>query len=488
MFYHLLFKPEFIPRARQAAVVSKTRFYIPVSYTHLFAVAMTKASKTVSACFRKAGSQAWMVPVPENPETHLPAWDKLKAVYAKIYEMMGKNQILSASVVREGGAAAAVCRMCFGNQMGFQFAGDPDQKTLFAPLSGSLVLELKDDSDTTGLETLGASVLGTVCGEPVILIGSERLSLAALTEAWEKPLEKVFPTRAETKAYFCQVPLYSERNQKAPAVQSVSYTHLDVYKRQAMDGIYSFLNLLLPFEWAEFDFMKNALLAVLMITPLFGLTGTMIVNNKMSFFSDALGHSALTGIAIGVMMGIDNYLISMLGFALLFAVAISGVMSSQTSSSDTIIGVFSATGVALGVVLLSANGGFSKYSNYLIGDILAVSPDELLLLLFVLLGAAAFWAAAFNPLMLASLNPDLAASKGISVKRYQNLFMIVVAFIVTVSIKWVGILIINALLVLPAAAARNVSGGMRSYHGLSILFSLFSGVSGSVSYTHLSVF
>ena len=184
-----------------------------------FAVAMTKASKTVSACFRKAGSQAWMVPVPENPETHLPAWDKLKAVYAKIYELMGKDQILSASVVREGGAAAAVCRMCFGNQMGFQFAGDPDQKTLFAPLSGSLVLELKDDSDTTGLETLGASVLGAVCGEPVILIGSERLSLAALTEAWEKPLEKVFPTRAETKAYFCQVPLYSERNQKAPAVQ-----------------------------------------------------------------------------------------------------------------------------------------------------------------------------------------------------------------------------------------------------------------------------
>ena len=184
-----------------------------------FAVAMTKASKTVSACFRKAGSQAWMVPVPENPETHLPAWDKLKAVYAKIYEMMGKDQILSASVVREGGAAAAVCRMCFGNQMGFQFAGDPDQKVLFAPLSGSLVLELKDNSDTTGLETLGASVLGAVCGEPVILIGSERLSLAALTEAWEKPLEKVFPTRAETKAYFCQVPLYSERNQKAPAVQ-----------------------------------------------------------------------------------------------------------------------------------------------------------------------------------------------------------------------------------------------------------------------------
>ena len=124
------------------------------------------------------------------------------------------------------------------------------------------------------------------------------------------------------------------------------------------------------------------------------------------------------------------------------------------------------------MVLLSANGGFSKYSNYLIGDILAVSPDELLLLLFVLLGAVSFWVFAFNPLMVSSLNPDLASSKGISVKLYQNLFMIVVAFIVTVSIKWVGILIINALLVLPAAAARNISGGMRSYHGLvdSIFF------------------
>ena len=247
-----------------------------------------------------------------------------------------------------------------------------------------------------------------------------------------------------------------------------------------MDAVYSFLNSVLPFEWAEFDFMKNALLAVLMITPLFGLTGTMVVNNKMSFFSDALGHSALTGIAVGVMMGIDNYLISMLGFALLFAAAISGIMSSNTSSSDTIIGVFSAVGVALGVVLLSANGGFAKYSNYLIGDILAVSPEELLLLLFVLIGALLFWIFAFNPLMIASLNPDLASSKGVPVKIYQNLFMVVVAFIVTVSIKWVGILIINALLVLPAAAARNVSGGMRSYHGLSVLFAMVSGITGLI--------
>ena len=226
--------------------------------------------------------------------------------------------------------------------------------------------------------------------------------------------------------------------------------------------------------------MVNALLAVLIITPLFGLTGTMIVNNKMSFFSDALGHSALTGIAIGVMLGIDNYLLSMLGFALLFALGISAIIESGTSSSDTIIGVFSSAGVALGIVLLSINGGFSKYSNYLIGDILSVQGGELLLLLFVLVLVAALWVFSFNRLMTASLNPDLAVSKKINVRLYKNLFVIAIAIIVTVSIKWVGILIINSLLVLPAAAARNIARSMRSYHGLSVLFSMASGLVGLI--------
>ena len=199
-----------------------------------------------------------------------------------------------------------------------------------------------------------------------------------------------------------------------------------------------------------------------MITPLFGLTGTMIVNNKMSFFSDALGHSALTGIAIGVMMGIDNYLISMLGFALLFAVAISGVMSSQTSSSDTIIGVFSATGVALGVVLLSANGGFSKYSNYLIGDILSITPREILLLAITLVIVILIWGIIYNRLLLLSINTDLAASRGVKTAVVENIFVVLVAVVVMLSIKWVGVLLINSLLILPAAAAATLRAALGS--------------------------
>lgn len=247
-----------------------------------------------------------------------------------------------------------------------------------------------------------------------------------------------------------------------------------------MTAIYSIIDTLLPFEWTEFGYMKNALLAILIITPLFGLVGTMIVNNKMSFFSDALGHSALTGIAIGVLMGIDNYIISMMGFALLFALCISAVMDSGNSSADTIIGVFSSTGLALGVVLLSASGGFAKYSGYLIGDILTVQPEEIALLAVIFIAVVLLWVLFFNRYMLTSINADLAASKGIKVRLMEKFFVVVVAVIVTVTIKWVGILIINSLLVLPAAAARNIAKSMRSYHFIAILISLFSGVSGLI--------
>lgn len=247
-----------------------------------------------------------------------------------------------------------------------------------------------------------------------------------------------------------------------------------------MEIIYSILESLLPFSWIEFTFMKNAFLAIIFIAPLFGLVGTMIVNNKMSFFSDALGHCALTGIAIGVMLGIGNYATSMLGFALIFALGISSIIDSGVSSSDTVIGVFSSAGIALGIVILSLRGGFSKYSGYLIGDILSITKNEIILLAFVLAATILIWFLSFNKLLLASLNTDMAKSKRINVKFYKNLFMILIAMIVTISLKWVGMLIINSLLVLPAASARNVVKTMKSYHVVSILFSMFSGITGLI--------
>ncbi len=247
-----------------------------------------------------------------------------------------------------------------------------------------------------------------------------------------------------------------------------------------MEVIYSIMETCLPFSWVEFTFMKNAFLAVLLIAPLFGLVGTMIVNNKMSFFSDAMGHCALTGIAIGIMLGVGNYAVSMLGFALLFALGISTIIESGISSSDTIIGVFSSAGIALGIVILSVNGGFSKYSGYLIGDILSITKKEIVALAVSLLIVIVIWVLSFNRLMIASLNSDMAKSKQINVKFYKNLFAVLIALIVTVSIKWVGMLIINSLLVLPAASAKNIVKSMRSYHIVSVIFSLISGITGLI--------
>ncbi len=240
------------------------------------------------------------------------------------------------------------------------------------------------------------------------------------------------------------------------------------------------MEMVLPFSWIEFTFMKNAFLAILMIAPLFGLIGTMIVNNKMSFFSDALGHSALTGIAIGVMLGMENYIISMMAFAILFAIGISMIIQSGVSSSDTIIGVFSSSGVALGIVILSMNGGFSRYSSYLVGDVLSITQKEIVSLALVLVIVLIVWFLSFNKLMLASLNSDLALSKQVNVVFYKNIFVLLVALIVTFSIKWVGMLIINSLLVLPAASAKNVVNNIRDYHIVSVVFSLFSGITGLI--------
>ena len=136
--------------------------------------------------------------------------------------------------------------------------------------------------------------------------------------------------------------------------------------------------------------------------------------------------------------------------------------------------------MALGIVLLSAFGGFSKYSSYLVGDILTVQPEEILLLFLLLLAVILLWIFFYNPLLLTGLNEDLAAGKNIRVRFVSRLFSVVVAVIVTVSIKWVGLLIINSLLVLPAATARNVARSSRSYLFFSVLFSMVAGISGLI--------
>lgn len=237
----------------------------------------------------------------------------------------------------------------------------------------------------------------------------------------------------------------------------------------------------------EYEFMRNALLAILIMTPLFGLVGTVIVNNKMAFFSDALGHSALTGIAIGALLGITNPTISMIAFGIAFALLLNKIKDLKITSRDTIISVFSSTALAIGLVILSKNGNFSKFSNYLIGDILSIAPSEIFALFVIAILVLVFWFAFSNKLYAISLNPVLARSKGIKNSLVENLFIILVASIVMISIRWVGILIINSMLILPAAASRNVANNLRQYHVYSVVFAIFSGIVGLISSYYLGI-
>ena len=241
---------------------------------------------------------------------------------------------------------------------------------------------------------------------------------------------------------------------------------------------YSIIDFLFPFEWAQYDFMKNALLGVLLVTPMFGILGTMVVNNKMSFFSDALGHSALTGIAVGVMFGINNTLVSMLAFSILLTIAIINVKNAKTASVDTIIGVFSSSAVALGIVILSYNGGFNKYSAYLIGDLLSISNNDIFMLIISFIAVLLIWFTCFNKFLLVSINHTFARSRGVNVKFYEYIFTILVAIIVTISFQWVGILVISSMMILPAASARNISNNIRQYHIYSISIAVISGILG----------
>ena len=249
-------------------------------------------------------------------------------------------------------------------------------------------------------------------------------------------------------------------------------------------SIWYFLCDLLPVEMLRWDFMKNALLAILLMAPLFGLLSTMVVTGKMSFFSDALGHSAFTGIAIGAICGIAAPTWAAVIFSVVFALLFSFVRSRSTQAADTIIGVFSSAAVALGIFLTTLNGGsFTKYNTYLIGDILSVTPGQIAALALVLIAVVIFWVLFSNRLTLATVHPQLASSRGIPTALLQTIFTTAIAVVVTLTLSSVGLLILNSLLVLPGAAARNVARNMRQYHGFSVLFALISGISGlAISY------
>jgi len=238
---------------------------------------------------------------------------------------------------------------------------------------------------------------------------------------------------------------------------------------------------LLPFEWAHYGFMQNALLAVLLVTPILALLGCLVVNNQMAFLSEAMGHSTLTGLAIGVLLGLREPMASVIGFAVVLGILMFLMRRYSAAPPDTAIALVMACVVSLGVVLLSRGGGFAKFSSYLIGDILTISPRGILGLAGLLVLILLVWVFLFNSLFFVHLNRPLAASRGFPVRRMELFFTILVAVVVATAMPWVGLLVINSMLIIPAATSRNLARNTRQYILLAVIVGILCGILGLVS-------
>jgi zinc transport system permease protein len=241
-----------------------------------------------------------------------------------------------------------------------------------------------------------------------------------------------------------------------------------------------FLGLLLPFAWAQPEFMRYAFLAVLLIAPASAMLGVHVTAFRMAFFSDAVSHSAFTGIALGFLMAISPVL-AMVIFALMVGTIIIHLERKSNLAMDSIISVIMSLGVAVGLAIVSYKKSFFReLQAYLFGDILTITAEELmvLLLIFIVTGIYSFYA--FNRLVLLGLHRQFAINRYPSADRDKVIFSLLLALVVAVSIKTIGMLLITSLIVIPAATARLLATTQRSAFWIGIICASASSVAGLI--------
>jgi zinc transport system permease protein len=250
--------------------------------------------------------------------------------------------------------------------------------------------------------------------------------------------------------------------------------------------------------WAAKALGEDALLAnyqstlglfgIILVSLICGLVSSLVVSNRMAFFSDALAHSAFAGVALGILFSFfeafateDGILLVMVAFGVAVGLAIAYVKERTTLANDTVIGVFFAASMGFGAILLNAisrTGSRISPENFLFGDLLGVTGGHLVYLLLVAALTLGYLLTRYNAMVFSSFNPSLARSRRFHVRFGNYLFIALLAVVVNTCLKMVGALLINALLVLPAAAAANTSRTMRQFFWTTLAFSMFAGISG----------
>ena len=239
---------------------------------------------------------------------------------------------------------------------------------------------------------------------------------------------------------------------------------------------------ILPSDF-QYPFLVRGLLCILIIAPVLGGMSHLVVTRRMAFFSAALGQAAITGVAIGLLLGepLNAPYGGMFGFCLLATLAMVYVKRHATLPPDTLIGVFHAMTLGLGLCLLVAltrQFNVHQVEAVLFGSLLTVTDADLLLLLVVGVIVAVMVARSYNSILLDSLSPPLASVSGAKSAFLEYFFALMLTLIIVVSLKIIGALLVEALVIVPAAAARNVVRGTRRYLVLSVLIAFLAGAGG----------
>ncbi len=256
------------------------------------------------------------------------------------------------------------------------------------------------------------------------------------------------------------------------------------WTQSALPGIESAMVAVLPAHLTDFEFKRFALLECMLIAPMCAAMGVKVVNFRMAFFSDAIAHSAFAGVAFGFLLGGLGWFgdvdprITLIGFGVIVGLGIAMVRRTTDLSNDTVIGVFFSTVVALGIAIISMIEKTSDFERYLYGDILTVDESDLAMSAVLVVAVMLYMAFSFNRLTLIGMNSELASSRRVRVRLHDYLFAVLLALVVSASIRASGILLVTALLVVPAAAARNVARSAAGMFWWAVGLGLVSGFCG----------
>ncbi len=232
-------------------------------------------------------------------------------------------------------------------------------------------------------------------------------------------------------------------------------------------------------------FMQRALLAALVLGPLCALLGVFVTARRMAFFSDTISHAALAGIAVGFWLGATEPTVPMVIFSLLVAGGILWLKENTDLLTDTIMALLLSGSVAVGIVILSMLKGYrGELHRYLFGDILAIGPRDVGLAYALFAFVVVWFFSQLSSLTLLTSHEEVAHVCGVPVRRLNYIFVIVLTLAVAVSIRLLGIILVTSLIVVPPAAARNLSCNLRQ----QILLSLAVGFSGATGGTMLSYY